>query len=452
MSYTSPCTNRRLTRWGGLNALAVFVPLLVMVLGCCLACLPLPFGKAAVSPLSQSLGLSALPMPLNQALCKTWYAYKYKFIQGDGRVIDHKAKAVTTSEGQAYAMLRAVWVNDKATFDTVWRWTQDNLRQRNDALLAWQWGQAGEQSPPKNPNLAPWAWGMLDATSASDADIDAALALLLAYQRWGDVAYLNQAKAMAQGIWQTQVVSSQVGPVLLAGDWYTAHQAANNGAMPDWVTLNPSYFAPYAYREFAKLDPDPTHDWLGLANTSYTLLRGLLKQSPTGLYPDWVDFRRSTGEFRWVSQADPANKRNDFGYDAIRVYWRLSVDALVYHQQQAWPLLTPGLKTLEQYVAAKKRLPGPLSYTGGERALLDSEALVGTLYPLALAKQPAFGQQLGQQWVAGHLAPYLLWLPDTDYYANNWYWFGLALALYPYQPAVVPKGGSPLLGVGANCQ
>jgi endoglucanase len=153
-----------------------------------------------------------------------------------------------------------------------------------------------------------------------------------------------------------------------------------------------------------------------------------------------------------VSQADPANKRNDFGYDAIRVYWRLSVDALVYHQQQAWPLLTPGLKTLEQYVAAKKRLPGPLSYTGGERALLDSEALVGTLYPLALAKQPAFGQQLGQQWVAGHLAPYLLWLPDTDYYANNWYWFGLALALYPYQPAVVPKGGSPLLGVGANCQ
>src|SRR5437016_10118896 len=43
-------------------------------------------------------------------LTNSWTAYKQQFIQQDGRVIDWMSEGNTTSEGQSYAMLRAVWM------------------------------------------------------------------------------------------------------------------------------------------------------------------------------------------------------------------------------------------------------------------------------------------------------------------------------------------------------
>src|SRR6266545_2766549 len=106
-------------------------------------------------------------------LAKTWASYKAHFVER-GRVVDHSSDARTTSEGQGYALLRAVYADDRAAFDEVWNWTKTNLQQPS-GLLAWHYGKRPDGSS-----------GVLDAGAATDGDQDAALALLFANKRWGD--------------------------------------------------------------------------------------------------------------------------------------------------------------------------------------------------------------------------------------------------------------------------
>src|SRR3989338_4521076 len=61
-------------------------------------------------------------------LSSSWEKYKNKFINFDGRIIDYSIGDVTTSEGQSYALLRSVWIDDKENFDLVWKWTKENLK------------------------------------------------------------------------------------------------------------------------------------------------------------------------------------------------------------------------------------------------------------------------------------------------------------------------------------
>ena len=107
----------------------------------------------------------------NDTLRQGWAAYVGRFVQPDGRVVDPKAGGITTSEGQAYAMLRAVWMEDRTIFDRTLAWATEHLNQgvRDDHLWAWRWDGR-----------------VTDTAFASDADQDAALALLMARRTWGD--------------------------------------------------------------------------------------------------------------------------------------------------------------------------------------------------------------------------------------------------------------------------
>jgi endoglucanase len=133
----------------------------------------------------------------------------------------------------------------------VWNWTQDNL-QREDGLLAWHWGQRSDGTQ-----------GIVDGGAATDADQDTALALLLAAKRWDWDAgrYRRDALTILDGIWkeETAVVNGQ--RVVVAGDW------TRTGANP---VINPSYFAPYAYRIFA--EADSRYPWNELVDSSYAIL------------------------------------------------------------------------------------------------------------------------------------------------------------------------------------
>jgi cellulose synthase (UDP-forming) len=104
-------------------------------------------------------------------LSALWSFYRQTYIR-EGRVVSLDEQGVTTSEGQGYAMLRAVWSNDRKTFEEVWRWTQRNLQVRNDKLFAWKW-KGKVQS----------------FNAATDADTDIALALLLASRRFDDMKF-----------------------------------------------------------------------------------------------------------------------------------------------------------------------------------------------------------------------------------------------------------------------
>ncbi|MGH8002475.1 MAG: glycosyl hydrolase family 8, partial [Brasilonema sp.] len=153
---------------------------------------------------SDSGYLASLPktVPNRELLAQSWEIYRKRFIQGDGRVIDYEAGDRSTSEGQAYAMLRAVLINDPATFALTLNWGENNLQRqvdgkRADNLWAWKWGRNADGN-----------WGTIDSNFASDSDIDAITALILASRRWNRPEYLSLAKAKLQDLWN---LSTMVG-------------------------------------------------------------------------------------------------------------------------------------------------------------------------------------------------------------------------------------------------
>ena len=92
-----------------------FAVLLVLVAaGCSNAAPPSGARVGIASPEATFAPTAAAPMPA--LLVAAWSGYKLHFIQADGRVVDPEGAHGSTSEGQSYAMLRAVWMDDRATF------------------------------------------------------------------------------------------------------------------------------------------------------------------------------------------------------------------------------------------------------------------------------------------------------------------------------------------------
>ncbi|TMA31081.1 MAG: hypothetical protein E6J87_16550, partial [Deltaproteobacteria bacterium] len=172
-----------------------------------------------------------------------WTAYQFHYIDG-GRVVSLDEGGITTSEGQGYAMLRAVWSNDPNTFERVWDWTKKNLRVRGDHLFAWKWKDK-----------------VLDRHSATDADTDIALALLLASRRFESSSYESEAREVIDDIWNLEILRVNGAFYPIAGDWARREPLAE---------LHVAYLAPYAYQEFAKVDKE--HRWTGAVDTSYAIL------------------------------------------------------------------------------------------------------------------------------------------------------------------------------------
>ena len=144
-----------------------------------------------------------------------------RYVEPSGRVARHDQGGDTVSEGQAYAMLVAAALKDRTRFQAVWTWTQENLL-RPDGLLAWRW-QDGR---------------VVDAESASDADLDAARALVIAAEVFGDDRLEAEGVRLAKAVLDEETVMTDSGRMLVAGSW----------AVRDPYGYNPSYASPVAHR------------------------------------------------------------------------------------------------------------------------------------------------------------------------------------------------------------
>jgi len=228
-------------------------------------------------------------------LLSLWRNYKDDYIEEDSfRAVDRQRGNVTTSEGQSYTLLRAAWMDDKATFDSSLNWTENNLGREEDALFSWLYGERVDGTYGVLVNQGGY-------NTATDADTDIALALIFAYALWGEEEYLDKARAVIGDVWENEVV--------LIND--TPYLAANNvekTATSEFVVINPSYFSPYAYRIFAKVDPE--HPWEELVDSSYDLLNRATRapldaEASTGLPPDWVLIHEDTGELSAPEGSEP---------------------------------------------------------------------------------------------------------------------------------------------------
>lgn len=351
-----------------------------------------------------------------ELLAKSWAAYRQRFIQTDGRVIDWEDGARTVSEGQAYAMLRAVLANDPATFDLTLRWAENNLSRPslpNDAdgtdhLWAWKWGKATDGS-----------WGILDSNFASDADIDAITALIFAARRWQRSDYLELARLKLADLWiqatVTLPVLGQEAPrYLLPGSLSTFQPR------PGAIYVNPSYFAPYAFRLFGQVDPD--RDWLALVESSYDILAQVDQLSPKGLPSDWAILDLASKTLTALPADAPW--RSQYGFDAYRVWWRVAWDAAWFKEARAQAFLEKNLSFLNQLWKQQQSIPAVLNLSGKALVNYESTAQYAMLYPAFRQIDPPTAETMYQQKL---LKAYQngIWDNTNAYYVQNLAWLGL---------------------------
>lgn len=376
-----------------------------------------PFRWAVLLFLLIPVACSGSPEPreVERLLAESWQGYVRRFLTPEGRVMVPERQGGTISEAQAYALLRAVWAGDAETFDRVAQWTETHLsRQKRlgDHLLAWHWG-------PKGDGTA----GVLDANTAADGDLDFAVALVLAHRRgWRPAEgsdYLAWARRVAEDIWRQEVVRLPDGtPVLVPGNW---HEAA-----PPYL-LNPSYFFPAAYRLLAEATGDDRF-W-ELADATYPLVtrlgQGLGDLPGVGLFPDWALL---TADGRVIPAAD---RESHFGWEAVRLPWRLALDRLWFGRQEPVQVLTPRfLPFLKARWQAEGRLAAVYAYDGRPLVSYESPVIYAGVLAAALAAgdrewADALARRLMSFYRRNELGGYFE-APD-NYYANNWAWLGLAL-------------------------
>jgi len=344
----------------------------------------------------------SIPASSNSILASLWTQYKAAYLDG-GRMIDPATDHRTTSEGQAYALLQAVYLDDRDTFDAVWSWTSDSLQQ-SSGLFAWSYGNRDDGT-----------LGVIDRGAAADADQDIALALLFASKRWEIDEYRQAAERIIDGIWRdlTTVVGGE--RYLVAGQWAATTKAP---------VVNPSYLAPYAYRIFA--DADPTHPWDEVVDSSYRVLEAIAASpelgSEIGAPPNWVAIDRTTGEIGL--SAEMADYGARFSFDASRVPWRLAVDSLWFRDKRAQQLLT-AFDLPRREIERTGRLAAEYRLDGSVVAEYESISMyAGTLPGLLLggAEEQAY-DVLGREI----MAPVLAEDAEIGYYDSNWAWFSIAL-------------------------
>ena len=353
---------------------------------------------------------------LDRVLEASWGSYRRHFISPEGRVVIPERSGETISEAQAYALLRAVWAGDRDTFNRVYAWTRRHLSREQapgDALLAWRWGR--DKGGP---------WQVLDWNTATDGDLDYALALVLAARRgWRPPPalpdYQEEARGVLKGIFNLEIVRLPQGELLLTpGNWHEQR--------PPYL-VNPSYFSPAAYRLFAQIPADPR--WMELRDSAYALLarlaRALGQQKGVGLFPDWcqVDAQGRPG---------PSPGRDThFGWEAVRLPWRLALDSLWFREERAKRLLAQNfLPFFKKEWQNRGRLLAQYSYGGAALVNYESPVLyAGVLAGALAAEDRDFARQIAEKILTFYREEkgQAYFVSPDHYYANNWAWLGLAL-------------------------
>lgn len=360
---------------------------------------------------STTLFLAALPesIPNRQLLAQSWDEYRRRFIQSDGRVIDYEAKDRSTSEGQAYAMLRAVMIDDAATFALTLNWAENNLQRlqdgkKTDSLWAWKWGK-----------LADNKWGAIDGNFASDGDIDAITALIFAARRWNRPEYLELARTKLKDLWELSTVVDAKGKRYLLPGPKSAFLPN-----PSTAYLNPSYLAPYAFRLFAQIDRE--RNWLSLVDTSYEILNESSRISPVGLPSDWVAFDLKTGKYQPIPSTSPL--QTVYSFDAYRVWWRVALDAVWFNSSPAKRYLQTSTQHLKQVWQKQGKIPARISLDG--KSLVEYEAT--SQYAMLYAAWRIIDPPLGEAILNQKLLPNYkngIWDDQSAYYTQNLAWLGL---------------------------
>ena len=274
----------------------------------------------------------------NAALDSTWQGLIRRNIQpySEGAGLIHRPKSEApgdaVSEGVGYGMLVALYANDQASFNKMW-----------DAANTVMWGQCYY-----NWQMA--ADGKITGMgAASDAEEDIALALIFADKlvsagKWKAYTstkfgydYKTHAQKILDCMWSSKQITSS--GILAPGAGWGGNEF-----------VNPGYFSPAWYKIFAKFDSNGDR-WNQVVDKSYEII----SKSPgysMGMVPDWM-----TPNGGWVGSSglgyNAYFESRGFYKDAIRILWRVAIDAIWFDEQRAKTFLKNALTFINSKGGAK---------------------------------------------------------------------------------------------------
>lgn len=242
-----------------------------------------------------------------------------------GATDSYKKRGCTVSEGIGYGMLLSIFAGDYDAFNSLWTYNR-GYRAYNGTtnLMPWRTGTYSYESLTSAANTS----------SATDADLDIATSLIIAYYQTGNDAYLADARLIINDLWNEEISPTQL---------------IYSGNTPTWKketsAYNLSYFSPVALKLFAKVDQNPTHDWTGVLNTMYNFMQNIQKAG-TGVFPDWVNYAGVA--------INPNNHSADktywmFHQESVRIPWRIAWD---YYWTQD-PRAAEVLNTLNTFISTR---------------------------------------------------------------------------------------------------
>lgn len=241
----------------------------------------------------------------------------------------------TVSEGIGYGLLLAAYAADKAMFDGLW--TYYKVNSNGNGLMNWKIGSCS---------------GVSGSNGASDADEDAAMALIIAACQWPSATspynYTTEATNLITSVKNCEVDTHTSPSYQISnGDGWIGCNSWSN------TCRNPSYMAPAYYKQFASYVSSQASAWNSTTTASYNLLNAN-RNGATGLVSNWSD--------QW-GNANSCNGPNEYGYDACRYPWRMAADVIWNNDANAKAICN----LLGSYVISQGAagVGGPVPQSGG---------------------------------------------------------------------------------------
>lgn len=257
-------------------------------------------------------GVTAAQM--DRQVLRFWRAWKVAYLRSTGSPgfwVKHDDAPSTVSEAIGYGMIFAAFFGDQSLFDGLFR----HFRAHPSRV---------------SPNLMAWKQVLVDgrmadvegADSATDGDMDIAYGLLLAHRQWGShggVDYRRQALAVSRAVLRHDVNHRLWNTT--PGDWAT-------GA--DRRHTRTSDFMPSHFTAFAAADPARRAGWRRVLRATQRIVRHQFRDGSraTGLMPDFM-VRSRRGWVPVLGRYLESPHDGDFGWNACRTPWRLSLSHLL---------------------------------------------------------------------------------------------------------------------------
>ncbi len=247
------------------------------------------------------------------ALAYTTWKNTYTESCGDDRIrvkFDAPNENQTVSEGIGYGMLIAAYIGDQDLLDGLWNYYNYFLNENG----VMHWKIDGCSSVFDDGITSGY-------NGATDAELDAAMALIIADKKWGSNGTINYSEDASNliSVIKTHEVESGTN-VLKPGDMWGGSE-----------NTNISYFSPGYYRAYKEQTND--NSWDDVASKSYEIIA--LNQSVNNAVHNLVsDWCKADGSFSEVVDW-ATNQGQSYSYDAGRTPWRIAIDYLWYGNTDA---------------------------------------------------------------------------------------------------------------------